>query len=168
MTFCWIPAGEFWMGAAEGEKHAGENEVQHHVRLTRGFWLGKHEVTQAKYKAITGQTPSKFKGDDLPVETVSWDDAKQFFAKVNESGTKPKGYEKYAFGLPTEAQWEYACRGEAKGGKKTTPFQWGGVLNGDKANCDGRHPSGTDTKGKYLEKTTPVGTYTKAAAPRGG
>ena len=87
------------------------SERQHEVTLTEGYWLGKYEVTQAQYQAVMGKNPSYFKGDDLPVECVSWDDAANFCAKLTEieraAGRLPAGYE---YVLPTEAQWEYACR----------------------------------------------------------
>ena len=180
MRFCWVPAGEFWMGAADGEADASEDEKpQRRLRITKGFWLGKHEVTQAEYEAVAGKNPSYFGPDGggkeklkgltegrikrLPVETVSWDEAKAFFKKANAGVKVPKGYEKYALDLPTEAQWEYACRGEAKGTAKTTPFQWGGTLNGAEANCNGNFPYGGAGKGDYVGRTTPVGTYAKAS-----
>ena len=96
----------------------------------------------------------------LPVETVSWDDAQAFFKKANAGlKTKPVGFDKYTLTLPTEAQWEYACRGQSKGKAKTTPFSWGGTLNGTEANCNGNFPYGGAATGAYLERTAPVGTY---------
>ena len=94
-----------------------------------------------------GTDPSLFKGDTLPVEQVSWDDAVAFCTKVKEKTGQ-------AVRLPTEVEWEYAARGGT-----TTPFYWGDQLNGAQANCDGNYPYGTDTKGPYLQKTTPVGSY---------
>ncbi|MBQ4329446.1 MAG: formylglycine-generating enzyme family protein, partial [Lentisphaeria bacterium] len=82
---------------------------QHRVTLTRDYWLGKFEVTQAQWQAVMGNNPSYFKSDDRPVEQVSWNDAKEFCNKLNTiyAGKLPAGYK---FDLPTEAQWEYACR----------------------------------------------------------
>jgi len=117
------------------------------VTLTKGFWTGVHPVTQAQWRAVMGTEPSYFKGDTLPVECVSWDDAVAFCGTL-----KPKtGLE---VRLPTEAEWEYAARGGT-----TTPFYWGSELNGTQANCDGNDPYGTTTKGPSLETTTAVGTY---------
>ena len=107
----WIAPGTFTMGSPSGELGRGDNETQHEVTLTQGYWLGKYEVTQAQYKAVTGRDPSVFKGDSDPVENVSWFDARDFCAKLTEieaaAGRLPEGYE---YALPTEAQWEYACR----------------------------------------------------------
>ena len=107
----WIAPGTFTMGSPSGELGRGDNETQHEVTLTQGYWMGKYEVTQAQYKAVTGRDPSVFKGDSDPVENVSWFDARDFCAKLTEieaaAGRLPEGYE---YALPTEAQWEYACR----------------------------------------------------------
>ena len=111
LDFVWIEPGTFIMGSPEDELGRDDDEIQHQVTLTQGYWLGKYEVTQAQYEAIMGKNPSKFQGTDLPVEQVSWDDAMEFCAKLTEieqeAGILPEGYE---YTLPTEAQWEYACR----------------------------------------------------------
>jgi formylglycine-generating enzyme required for sulfatase activity len=117
------------------------------VRLTKGFYAGVHPVTQAEWKAVMNTDPSHFKGATLPVEKVSWDDAQAFCKKVRELTGKQVR-------LPTEAEWEYAARGGT-----TTPFYWGTELNGTQANIDGNYPYVTSTKGPYLQKTTPVGSY---------
>ncbi|MDA1160316.1 MAG: SUMF1/EgtB/PvdO family nonheme iron enzyme [Planctomycetota bacterium] len=100
MPLCWCPAGEFQMG-----------RKQLPVTLTRGFWMAKYEVTQAQYEALMGENPSENKGESLPVEKVEWTKAKKFCQKFTElerkAGRLPKGWE---YRLPTEAQWEYACR----------------------------------------------------------
>ena len=105
-----IPAGSFTMGSPTSEpgRWSG-NETQHEVTLTKDYWLGTFEVTQAQWQAVMGNNPSYFNGDDLPVGHVSWEDAKEFCEKLNNDSfvKKPKGY---LFDLPTEAQWEYACR----------------------------------------------------------
>lgn len=110
----WIAPGSFLMGSPpeEGGRDKAEG-VQRRVTLSRGFWLGKTEVTQRQYEAVVGQNPSRFKevGPDGPVERVSWVDATTYCEKLTErerqAGRLPEGYE---FNLPTEAQWEYACR----------------------------------------------------------
>ena len=112
-----VEAGSFLMGARDGENNG--NEVEHKVTLTRDFYIGVTEVTQAQYQAVMGNNPSGFKGDDLPVEQVSWNDAMAFCAKLNETGKAPKGWK---FALPTEAQWEYAARG----GHKSREFMFSG------------------------------------------
>jgi len=112
LDMIWIKSGTFMMGSPEDELgRDAEKEIQHQVTLTKAYWLGKYEVTQAQYEAIMETNPSKFKGADLPVEMVSWSDAKEFCKKLTEiekeAGRLPEGYE---YTLPTEAQWEYACR----------------------------------------------------------
>ena len=109
LTMVKIKAGAFMMGSPKGEFGRDYNEKQHWVTLTQDYWLGKYEVTQAQWKAVMGDNPSRFEGDNLPVERVSWDDAKTFCNKLNAryAGKLPAGYK---FDLPTEAQWEYACR----------------------------------------------------------
>ncbi|MBO4544474.1 MAG: formylglycine-generating enzyme family protein, partial [Verrucomicrobia bacterium] len=106
-----IEPGTFTMGSPTDELGREDNETQHEVTLTQGFWLGKYEVTQKQYQAVMGTKPSHFKGDNLPVEQVSWFDAKIFCTKLTElekaAGRLPAGYE---YTLPTEAQWEYVCR----------------------------------------------------------
>ncbi|MBQ7589726.1 MAG: formylglycine-generating enzyme family protein [Verrucomicrobia bacterium] len=112
LDMIWIKPGTFMMGSPEDELgRNAEKEIQHQVTLTKAYWLGKYEVTQAQYETIMETNPAKFKGADLPVEMVSWSDAKEFCKKLTEiekeAGRLPDGYE---YTLPTEAQWEYACR----------------------------------------------------------
>ena len=116
LDMIWIEPGTFMMGSPEDELGRNDDEVQHEVTLTEGYWLGKYEVTQAQYKAVTGENPSHFSGGNKPVEMVNWEDAMAFCAKLTTaakaSGKLPEGYE---FTLPTEAQWEYACRAGTSG-----------------------------------------------------
>ena len=147
--FVWIPAGEFDMGSPETEEERDFDEDLRHAELTRGFWMLETPTPQALYRRIMGTNPSEFKGDNLPVETVSWNDAAAFCEELTKR--LPNGL---TASLPTEAQWEYACRAGT-----TTPYSFGSALNGDNANCDGNSPYGTETKGKYVEKTTPVKSY---------
>ena len=115
LDMIWIEPGTFIMGSPEGELVRMDDEVQHKVTLTKGYWMGKFEMTQAQYEAVMGTNPSEFKGTDLPVEKVSWDDAMAFCAKLTATekaaGRLPEGYE---YTLPTEAQWEYGCRAGTK------------------------------------------------------
>ncbi|MBR6460739.1 MAG: formylglycine-generating enzyme family protein [Verrucomicrobia bacterium] len=122
-----IKAGTFTMGSPADELGRESDEVQHEVTLTQDYWLGKYEVTQAQYEAIMETNPSHFSGDNNPVEEVSWNDAMEFCAKLTAaakaSGKLPEGYE---FTLPTEAQWEYACRAGT-----TTALNSGKNLSGE-------------------------------------
>ena len=125
LEMAYIRPGTFTMGSPDWEGGRFDDESpQTRVTLTKGYWLGKTEVTQAQWEALMGNNPSNFKGADRPVEQVSWEDAMQFCRKLTEhersGGRLPDGYE---YTLPTEAQWEYACRAETTG-----PFPGGGSL----------------------------------------
>lgn len=117
--FVWIPAGEFDMGSPESEEDRGSNEVLHHVKLTKGFWMLETEVTQALYQEIMGGNPSNFKGDDLPVENVSWHEAMEFCKELTTRLS-----DDLEASLPTEAQWEYSCRAGTK-----TAYWYGDVAD---------------------------------------
>ncbi|MBM4096714.1 MAG: hypothetical protein FJ261_08050 [Planctomycetes bacterium] len=147
-----IPKGKFLMGSPETEAVRDTDETQHEVILTKDFYLGVFEVTQAEYEKVMGDNPSRFKGAQLPVETVSWEDAFLFCLKLSEFPEERKAGHVYR--LPAEAQWEYACRAGT-----TTPFHFGKALNGAQANCNGIYPYGTTTKGPNLGKTSAVGSY---------
>ena len=109
----WIKPGSFIMGSPVDEvgRDLVYDETQHTVTLTKGFWMGQYEVTQAQYEAVMETNPSQFRGADHPVDSISWEDAKAFCEKLNDvaktTGLLPEGYE---YAMPTEAQWEYACR----------------------------------------------------------
>lgn len=150
VQFRWIPQGSFKMGSPEEETIRYDNETQHDVTIEKGFWLAETETTQRLWQAVMGDNPSVHKGDDLPVEKIAWNDAMAFIKKANEQFA-PEGY---VFALPTEEEWEYACRAGT-----TSPFSFGPALNADKANCNGNYPYGTKEPGPWLEKPTPVGTY---------
>ena len=108
VRFRWCPPGEFMMGSREVERY--DDETQHKVRISRGFWLAETETTQELWHAVMGDYPSYFKGDDLPVEQVSWYDCQKLIEKLNsESGNGVH------FQLPSEAHWEYACRAGTRG-----------------------------------------------------
>jgi len=148
----WCPPGTFLMGSPVEELGRAEDETQHPVTLIRGFWIAKYPVTQVQYRAVMKTNPSHFKGARRPVECVTWDDAMAWCRKMNGiAADAPAGCE---WGLPSEAQWEYACRAGT-----TTPFSFGFELNGREANCDGNYPHGTTTKGPNLGGTCEVGSY---------
>ena len=121
----YIPPGSFLMGSPESEAGRFDNETQHEVTLTQGFWLGETTVTQQLWQAVMGNNPSRIEGEQLPVETVTWDDCQQFCRQIIEliSGL--------VLTLPTEAQWEYACRAGTE-----TPFSTGQELTKTEANYD--------------------------------
>jgi formylglycine-generating enzyme required for sulfatase activity len=104
-----IPAGEFKMGSVDKDAYDWE-KPQHRVRITKPFYLGKYLVTQEQWEAVMGNNPSRFKGPKNPVETVSWDDCQKFLGKLNAKSAAGGG----KFQLPSEAQWEYACRAGSK------------------------------------------------------
>jgi formylglycine-generating enzyme required for sulfatase activity len=142
LDLVWVAPGKFLMGSPDNEPGHEENEApQTQVTLTQPFWLGRTAVTQRQYEAVTGNNPSHFKGPELPVEQVGWDDAMAFCAQLTEregaAGRLPAGY---IYTLPTEAQREYACRAGTTG-----PFA--GELDAmawNNANSGGTtHPVGT-------------------------
>ncbi len=103
MKFAWCPPGTFLMGG-----NGISDNPQHRVTLSKGFWMGVYPVTQAQWQAVMGYNPSNFRGDDRPVEMVSWDDCQECCQKMAELTDKP-------IRLPTEAEWEYACRAGTTG-----------------------------------------------------
>jgi formylglycine-generating enzyme required for sulfatase activity len=164
MEMIWCPPGTFTMGSPTTETGRGTDETEHNVSLTRGFYLGKYEVTQAQYEAVmTGNTdglnakPSNWPNNpNRPVEKVSWADAQIFLTRLNaqQSANIPSGW---AYVLPTESQWEYACRAGT-----STMYSWGNDINSTRANYnwDGSYNTGVDFK-----QTRDVGQY--AANPWG-
>ena len=113
MEFVWIPAGEFLMGTPRQGGDTDDDETRHEVRISRGFWLGKHEVTQGEWRAVMGANPSYFSdcGPRCPVESVSWERVQAFIRELNER----ESWSGYAYRLPTEAEWEYAARAGTSG-----------------------------------------------------
>lgn len=111
----WCPAGTFMMGSPETETDRSRNEALHEVTLTKGFWMGKTEVTQAQWEAVIGMNKSHFKGADHPAESMDWYAAMDFPRKLTQrerkAGRLPDGF---VYRLPTEAEWEYACRAGTK------------------------------------------------------
>jgi uncharacterized protein (TIGR02996 family) len=151
LTFAWIPPGTFLMGSPEEERSRGDDESLHRVTLTRGFWLATHLVSQAQWRLVLRKNPSRFKGRDLPVENVSWQDCQEFCAALGRLTGQQ-------FRLPSEAEWEWACRAGT-----TTPFFFGGTISTDQANYDGQFTYGRGKKGVCRAKTTPVGSFSPNA-----
>ena len=127
------PAGKFMMGSPDEELGRFGNENQYLVTITKPFYIGKYEVTQSQYEAFMERNPSEFKCANNPVESVSYEDAKSFCDKLNQkySSILPKGYR---FDLPTEAQWEYACRAGTK-----TALNSGNNLTSTNGACSNLH-----------------------------
>jgi formylglycine-generating enzyme required for sulfatase activity len=167
-----IPAGEFLMGSPESEEGSSDKERPQHPVRVDSFFMGKYPVTQAQWKAVASlptlqrdlnPDPSRFKGDppqpplksgekaktrwDRPVEQISWYDAVEFCARLSKHIGK-------SYCLPSEAQWEYACRAGT-----TTPFHFGETISTDVANYNGNSTYGSGSKGVYRKETTPVGSF---------
>ena len=153
-----IPAGNFIMGSPDGEVDRFDREgPQHRVNFPREFWMGQCQITQGQWRAVASfrkiardlnPEPSNFKGDDRrPVENVSWDDAVEFCQRLSQRTGRN-------YRLPTEAEWEYACRAGTQ-----TPFAFGETITPDLVNYDGNYPYGNAPKGEYRQKTTIVGQF---------
>ncbi len=150
MAFAFVPPGSFLMGSNHPDGEDEEKPV-HRVTLTKGFFLGVHPVTQAQWEAVMGKNPSHFKGENRPVESVSWWDCQEFREKVTKV---TKGQGSGSVGLPTEAEWEYACRAGI-----TSEYHYGDVVTPDLVNYNGKHSWNGSPKGKYRESTTEVGSF---------
>ena len=150
MEFVLIKAGNFIMGTPPSE--AGQHKMDHYhkVELTKPFYMGEYEVTQEQWQHIMHSTPSHFSalGDSFPVENINWYETQEFIKKLNVLNSN--GH----FSLPTEAQWEYACRAGSN-----TPFNTGENLTTDEANFDGNYPYKEFPKGIFRNKTTKVGSF---------
>jgi formylglycine-generating enzyme required for sulfatase activity len=154
-----IPAGSFMMGSPKNEKDRSDNEGQQQIKVP-AFFMGQIQVTQAQWNAVAKlkkvkcdlalsdyscnlpPDPSNFKGADHPVEQVSWHEAIEFCARLSEKTGK-------RYGLPSEAQWEYACRA-----RTTTPFYFGETISTEVANYEGHHVYGDGKRGEYRKETT--------------
>ncbi|RJX32879.1 MAG: hypothetical protein C4525_09730, partial [Desulfarculus sp.] len=152
MEFVLIPAGSFMMGSPADEQERNKNNEgpRHRVEITRPFYLQTTEVTRGQWRAVMGNNPSHFKqcGDDCPVDNVSWEDIQEFVRRLNQR----EGKEVYR--LPTEAEWEYACRAGT-----TTPFYFGETISPDQANYNGRHGYGAGRKGVFRNRPVPVKSF---------
>ncbi len=147
LDMIYIPGGTFLMGSPKTEKDRYSSESPQHKVTIAPFYMGKYPVTQLQWQAVMGNNPSKFKGKKRPVENISWDFAIKFCQKVSELTGKP-------YRLPSEAEWEYACRAGT-----TTPFYFGETITTDLANYDGYYSYAKGPMGKYREQTTDVGIF---------
>jgi sulfatase modifying factor 1 len=158
VRLCWCPPGRFMMGSPPDELERRADEAQVEVRLSKGFWTAKHEATQGQWKQLVGDFPNKPPsaefglGDDVPMYWVNFHEAEQFCAKLTEearrAGELPM---EWAFSLPTDAQWEYACRAGT-----VTAFSFGNVLGHHQANFSEPRP---DRRAPATGKAHPVGSY---------
>ena len=159
IDLCWCPPGRFVMGSprSEPERRPGEDQVE--VTLTRGFWMAKYETTQGLWQRVAGALPGPLTkelpaGDDLPVGNVNFAETEDFCRRLTErgrqSGELPDDWE---FRLPTEAQWEYACRAGT-----TTATSFGDQLSSKQANFKGKPYNGGEP-GPSLNRAAPVGSY---------
>jgi len=156
-----IPGGTFIMGSPEDEGERRESEGPQREVTVPAFCMGRYPVTQAQWAAVAAlpridreleRDPSRFEGSDRPVENVSWENATEFCRRLAQKTSRP-------YRLPSEAEWEYACRAGT-----TTPFHFGETLSTELANYDGNSAYGEGVKGEYREETTPVGHFDVANA----
>ncbi len=143
----WILPGQFQMGASAAEPDGIYDEKQHPVIISRGFWLAETACTQALWQAVIGENPSHFDNDPLcSVDSVSWNDCEEFVQQLNRLSPGD-----LVLRLPTEAEWEYACRAGT-----TTVFSMGDDLSSTDANFNGNYPYGDASKGVFHQRTLPV------------
>ena len=152
-----IPAGTFMMGSPRSEPERVPNEVLHEVTITRPFYMGVYEVTQAQYTAVMRNTEdfenrAVFDGPQNPMENVEWQKVTQFCEVLSAQPAESGAGRHYR--LPTEAEWEYACRAGTR-----TPFSFGELLSSRQANFNGEYPYGDAGQGPYLRRTARVGSY---------
>ncbi|MBD2042092.1 bifunctional serine/threonine-protein kinase/formylglycine-generating enzyme family protein [Microcoleus sp. FACHB-672] len=142
-----IKGGRFLMGSPDTEEERHSDESPQHGVTLQPFFLGKYPVTQAQWEAVMGNNPSRFQGNNRPVENVSWNDAVVFCQKLSRKTGRN-------YCLPSEAEWEYACRAGT-----TTPFYFGETIMPNLANYDGNYTYASAPKGVYLQQTTNVGSF---------
>jgi uncharacterized protein (TIGR02996 family) len=167
MRFALIPPGVCRMGSPATESGRNAGEHLHEVEITKPYWLGVYPVTQEQYQTVMTTNPSFFRAggsgaervagldtSQFPVENLTWHAAVRFCKRLAKAEGGPKAGRGYR--LPTEAEWEYACRG---GSASTTAFHFGATAHSSQANFDGNGPYGKARKGPYLNRTCPVGSY---------
>jgi formylglycine-generating enzyme required for sulfatase activity len=157
MTLVALPGGRFTMGSGSSETGRNADETLHDVEITRPFWLGRFEVTQQEWRTVMGSSPSHFNscGPRCPVENVTFAEVEQFLAKLNERVTAERsGDRPLTYRLPTEAEWEYACRAGTTG-----PFFTGENITTAEANYNGRFPYPSFAPGEFRQRPTPAGAF---------
>jgi len=157
------------MGSPTSEPQRGDNESPQRQVTVSAFYIGKYQVTQSEYEELMGANPSNFKGQNLPVERVTWFEAVEYCNKRSQqekltpaytiSGTGNSrtviwNHDANGYRLPTEAEWEYACRAGT-----TTPFNTGNNITTNQANYDGNYPYNNNARGRWQEKTVYVGSF---------
>ncbi len=147
LTMVSIPGGSFMMGAPENEQESENYERPQHQVTVSDFYMGQTLITQSQYQSIMEENPSRFKGDNRPVENVQWKEAQEFCRKLS---VKTKNL----YALPSESCWEYACRGGT-----ITPFYFGNTITTDTANYSANYTYGNAPKGLYRKETTIVDTF---------
>jgi formylglycine-generating enzyme required for sulfatase activity len=164
MKLALIPAGKFLMGSPEGEKERDPWEWQHEVTITKPFYMGVYEVTQGEYERLMDKPNmggkynpwnpgARFRaGPDYPMENVKWYQVVEFCKRLSDLAEEKQAGRRYR--LPTEAEWEYACRAGT-----ATAFHFGDALSAARANFNGNFPYGVAAKGPYLRRPAKVGSY---------
>ena len=148
MEFVRIPAGSFMMGSPADEEGRYKFEGPQHRVTIRSFYMQTTEVTQRQWREVMGNNPSKWKGDNSPVESDPWNHCQSFIKKLNEL------YPGHGYRLPTESEWEYACRAGT-----TTPFNTGRTISTNQANYRGDFTYGSGRKGVFRKETVSVGSF---------
>jgi formylglycine-generating enzyme required for sulfatase activity len=160
-----IEGGTFTMGSPSNEPERYDDEGPQHQVTVSAFYMGKYQVTQAEYQSVMGTNPSYFKGSNLPVEQVSWYDAAEYCNRLSQRESLTPAYtingtnvtcnwNANGYRLPTEAEWEYACRAGT-----TTPFSTGNNITTDQANYNGNYPYNNNATGIWRGITTSVGSF---------
>jgi formylglycine-generating enzyme required for sulfatase activity len=162
LTMLWMPPGRFWMGSPDDEPERRSNEGPQHLVQLQGFFLAQTPITQAQWRQVADWKPNKgegawnqklnpdpshFKGDQRPVESVSWEAAIEFCRRLSQRTGR-------RYTLPSEAQWEYACRAGT-----TTPFHFGSTISTKLANYNGNEVYGDGAKGNFRQQTTDVASF---------
>jgi formylglycine-generating enzyme required for sulfatase activity len=162
LTMVQIPAGSFQMGSPEDEPERLEREGPQHQVTLPSFFMAQTPITQAQWAVVASwrpvgrdlnPEPAHFKGPNRPVEQVSWQEAQEFCLRLNERFNNRSGHG-FSYGLPSEAQWEYACRAGS-----TTPFHCGATLSTDLANYCGKDTYGQGPEGPFRKQTTQVSAF---------